>query len=1509
LGVDTLSHPLLLTALPNLAKPTNPVRTAPGWGKAFLESHRDATVGAPLRFDLDQQSVAVGTVAHVTYDAVEGTPDYISGTLTEPWPGRFFVQKQSEEGVAGPFVGVFEFENGRAFRLEPTADLSASMLVARTMEEVRCEKYAGPIALEAAPDPPVEDIDWETIPIPAYQNGVVPLESRPGSIAVVLLDYDGHSTSTWGGIDAEAPSVTNSQIVQVWRRVSEDFAPFNLNITTDEAVYQAAPAASRQRCVVTPTKDAAPSAGGVAYLGSFNWTGDTPCWAFYSKGKSGAEVISHEVGHTLKLGHDGRNYDDGDPETEDPSSEGYYGGHGEGDTAWAPIMGVGYYRNLSQWSKGEYADASNTQDDLQIITEDNNDVDYQNDDHGSAHAGASYLEVFGGTVDDAGVIESEGDVDALKFTTTAAGNVTVTAAAVQYGPNVDLVLGLYDDTGGALVTNNDTGSHDATVTYAALPVGEYTVRVSATGEGADATTGYTAYASLGRYTLSGTLPTTVEPERWEVEETAQVDDVVGSLVVGDTISSGNESGAFALGVDGVLRVADPGLLDFETGVGWFELLIDRAGVVPLRVVVTVTNINEPPSISAPTKVYAVTRALAGTEIAQLSATDPDAGSLLSFAIDSGNEDGSLALDVDSGAITVADLPDTAAGLRTLHVRVTDGALSATASFEIEIVAAPAGKTVGEISYSIWNGISGSDLSDLYTADPALADPHIESRRTRMKGDTSRGGDYGSRLRGYVVPPVTGSYHFSIASDDASDLLLSTDDDRANAISIAGVSGWTGEEDWTKYGPQRSLAVSLQAGVAYYIEAVHKEGGGGDHVAVAWECDEFDLEVIPGRFLAPYYENFAPMIVPEGFSVYEQSLAGTLIAAVASTDRNDGDSPSSFEIISGDPGGVFAISSTGELSVAIGGMLDAATTPAHSLTVRVTDSGSPPLTGEATVTVDVIDSGTFGTDSIHQEIWNGISNDVTNLTSNRRFPQAPDLIRALSAFDTGSDYGNNYASRVRAYLTPPEAGDYTLYVASDDGGELWLSTDENPSNATLIASVDGWASDEQWDKYPSQTSLPVTLAAGTRYYIEARHAEGGGGDRIQAAWTSATITDPTIIPDSALDPYNINAAPQLECHTLFVDPAAAQGSVVGTVPIFDSGADTHTFAINGGSGSGLLEINRSTGEITLLNRSALLARRTVELDLLVQDDGAGFLYPPATTAATLTVHMQVPSGFANDASTKTDPNLAYDPAAVASQTNTGSSGDADRAIDGNTDALYASGSITHTAATEPREWWQVQLAGRAEIGEIVLYNRGEGLGYRLSNFRVTVYDGELEVHRHEEPGELSDAAIYRITGFGHTLGDRVRVQLLGDTPRPLCLAEVEVYGTPVDSTPAEERYLWWADYIGGADTDWLSDTDGDGDANIYEFATASDITPGAFISHDGTEFTFTYQRRVDAIALGITYAVEASTELTPLSWSTTPEMIEDPAIDDGNGITETVTVRCPIGIELRQFFRLTVREGE
>jgi hypothetical protein len=116
------------------------------------------------------------------------------------------------------------------------------------------------------------------------------------------------------------------------------------------------------------------------------------------------------------------------------------------------------------------------------------------------------------------------------------------------------------------------------------------------------------------------------------------------------------------------------------------------------------------------------------------------------------------------------------------------------------------------------------------------------------------------MRGYLLPATTGDYRFWIASDDNGELWLSTDDDPANKTRIAYVPSWTSSREWTKFSQQQSGLIHLEAGQRYYVEALQKEGGGGDNLAVAWQLDgtTFEGVPIPGSFLSPYFDVFSTL---------------------------------------------------------------------------------------------------------------------------------------------------------------------------------------------------------------------------------------------------------------------------------------------------------------------------------------------------------------------------------------------------------------------------------------------------------------------------------------------------------------------------------------------------------------------------------------------------------------------------------------------------------------------------
>ena len=105
---------------------------------------------------------------------------------------------------------------------------------------------------------------------------------------------------------------------------------------------------------------------------------------------------------------------------------------------------------------------------------------------------------------------------------------------------------------------------------------------------------------------------------------------------------------------------------------------------------------------------------------------------------------------------------------------------------------------------------------------------------------------------------------------------------------------------------------------------------------------------------------------------------------------------------------------------------------------------------------------------------------------------------------------------RALVTAPTTGAYIFYVAGDDESNLLMSTDTDPANRSVIATVPGWSNHYEWDKYPSQTSTVRNLVAGQQYFIEAFSKEGGGGDNLSVAWSGPGISR-QLIDGSALTP--------------------------------------------------------------------------------------------------------------------------------------------------------------------------------------------------------------------------------------------------------------------------------------------------------------------------------------------------------------------------------------------------------
>lgn len=329
------------------------------------------------------------------------------------------------------------------------------------------------------------------------------LSSYPSATATIYLDFDGQvvTSAVWNGgntLTCAAPLLTDAQITEIFNRVSEDYRPFDLNITTDESVYLAAPLEKRIRVVVTSTSNWYGGVGGVAYVGSFNWGDDTPCFVFSDKlsnvTKAVAECCSHESGHTVGLSHQSK-YD-----ASCNLSNIYNDGVGSGEPAWAPIMGNSYNRNMTGWNNGPTPyGCSFVQDNLSIITSQNG-FGYRTDDYNDV---ANPFDVDYKNINVDGIITTNADKDAFKISLTKNANLHLDVKPYSVstnnnaGANLDVRVQLLNSSK-TVIRTYDPSTSMSVVMDTILSAGDYYVVVDGIGNAYA-----NDYGSLGSYQMRG----------------------------------------------------------------------------------------------------------------------------------------------------------------------------------------------------------------------------------------------------------------------------------------------------------------------------------------------------------------------------------------------------------------------------------------------------------------------------------------------------------------------------------------------------------------------------------------------------------------------------------------------------------------------------------------------------------------------------------------------------------------------------------------------------------------------------------------------------------------------------------------------------------------------------------------------------------------------------------------------------------------------------------------------
>ncbi|MBC7866321.1 MAG: T9SS type A sorting domain-containing protein [Gloeobacteraceae cyanobacterium ES-bin-316] len=342
--------------------------------------------------------------------------------------------------------------------------------------------------------------------LPASLRAQVPnLNSYPTASATLFLDFDGHQVQSAGWNQGNAfycqpAALTNNQIEEMFNRVSEDYRPFNINITTDSTKFLSAPLNKRMRIIITPTSSWYPAnVGGVSYVGSFTWGDNTPGFVFNEKlannSKYIAECITHESGHSVGLSHQSR-YD-----ASCHLLEQYHVGNGSGEISWAPVMGNSYYRNMTGWNDGPTPfGCANIQDNLTIITS-SNGFGYRRDDYAEIRDDSTFY-LGSNSFDNSGVITTNADKDAFKYIVTQDGNFHLQAKpysiGASSGANLDVALDLYN--GNTLIRTYNPPSSLSLSIDTTLNTGTYYFVVSGAGN-----ENSNDYGSLGSYSITGFL--------------------------------------------------------------------------------------------------------------------------------------------------------------------------------------------------------------------------------------------------------------------------------------------------------------------------------------------------------------------------------------------------------------------------------------------------------------------------------------------------------------------------------------------------------------------------------------------------------------------------------------------------------------------------------------------------------------------------------------------------------------------------------------------------------------------------------------------------------------------------------------------------------------------------------------------------------------------------------------------------------------------------------------------
>ncbi|VTS05577.1 cadherin domain-containing protein [Tuwongella immobilis] len=824
---------------------------------------------------------------------------------------------------------------------------------------------------------------------------------------------------------------------------------------------------------------------------------------------------------------------------------------------------------------------------------------------------------------------------------SAAGTVvgTVTASDPNIGTaNRTLTYAITaGNTGNAFAINASIG--EITVAAGANidreTLASYLLTITVTDGGSPS---LSANASVSILVTDVNEPPTAGNPTFNLPENSPASTIVGTVVANDpdtgtnglltfSITGGNTDNAFVINPQtGEITVATGAILDFETLPSYtLTVTVVDAAVTPLSttstVTINLTDVNEAP-IAVDQSFELLENATTGTTVGTIAASDPDAGSngTLSYAITGGNTGNVFAINATTGEISVVD-PSTininTTPSYSLTITISDGgspSLSTTITATITITDNNDPPTIGDQSFNVLeNAANGTVVGTIVANDP-------DSGTNGTLTFTAIGGDLGGI---FTVNESTGEI-IAVNAD-----LLDFETTPTYTFTVRVTDGGT---------PGLTATATITINV---------------------------LDV-----------NEAPTLNDISFSIPENSSAGTTVGTITGTDVDAGANGSlSYSITGGNESGAFAINpTTGEITVIDPAPLDFETTPSFTLTVTVSDAGSPSLTASATVTITLTDvnedpiANSPQTFTVEENASNG-----TSLGSIVASDPDTGSNGTLSFAITGGNEAGIFAinastgeitvvdgSQLDFETTPA----YTLTIAITDGGslanfititaeisvidvneaptgsDLSLSVAENSPVGTVVGTVTGSDPDTgttgtltyeiiSGDPLglfaidPSTGEITVARTAGldhealSQVVLVVQIADGGSPSLIATVNVTIAITD-------------VNEPVTLANASVTVAQNAPAGAILAVIAGVDEDSaapnNTLTYAITGGNTGGAFAINSTTGQLTLANPAALGAAGNVfSLSVTVTDSGRPSFSATATIRVEVTPVNNAPSG--------------------------------------------------------------------------------------------------------------------------------------------------------------------------------------------------------------------------------------------------------------------------------------------